>query len=108
MSDSKNPIFIFLTSQDYEEINDLKFTYENVEDIKAIEYKGCDIGYGALSTYIDFSRNLYPIADKEFISYFDKLLRTSVTTLLAMDKALADIEELKDKIRSVKNGYEGD
>ena len=25
-----------------------------------------------------------------------------------MDKALADIEELKDKIRSVKNGYEGD
>jgi hypothetical protein len=50
------------------------FDYNSVADIKNIKYKDVSIGYGALSSYISFTRNLEPIMDNDFRSYFDKLL----------------------------------
>lgn len=50
------------------------FDYNSVADIKSIKYKDVSIGYGALSSYISFTRNLEPIMDHDFRSYFDKLL----------------------------------
>ena len=55
----------------------MKFHYENVNDIKNIKYKNVNIGYACLSSYISFSRNLYPLIDDSFKVYFDNLLRNS-------------------------------
>lgn len=58
-----------------EEILSLTFDYESVEDIKNIEYDGVNIGYGCLSNYVSFTRNLNPLIDNEFREYFDSFLR---------------------------------
>lgn len=48
--------------------------YESIDDIKALEFKGIKIGYGALSSYISFTRNLEPDFDEEFRRFFNALL----------------------------------
>jgi hypothetical protein len=61
------------------------FNYESIEDIKKIKYNDCFIGYGALSSYISFTRNLEPEMDSKFKKYFNKLLNNQ--------KALGDFFE---------------
>jgi hypothetical protein len=67
-----------------------EYTYNSVDEIKKIKYKDCFIGYGALSSYISFTRNLEPQMDMQFRSYFDKMLNNQ--------KALGDY--FKDFIQS--------
>ena len=50
------------------------FNYESLEDIKNIKYKGVDVGLAAYSTYLSLSRNLNPLINGTFRSYFDKLI----------------------------------
>ena len=51
-----------------------EFTYDSVNDIKKLVYKDVSIGYGALSSYISFTRNLEPVMDDAFRSYFNRFL----------------------------------
>ncbi len=57
---------------DYSAVTPLK--YASVEEIKSLEYKHSFIGYAALSTYLTITRNLFPLIDDEFQSYFNGLL----------------------------------
>jgi hypothetical protein len=61
------------------------YNYSNIEEIKKLKYKDCFIGYGALSSYISFTRNLEPKMDTQFRRYFDKMLNNQ--------KALGDFFE---------------
>ena len=66
-----------LTISQFNVINEdveYSFLYDSVDDIKKITYKNVNIGYGALSSYISFTRNLEPLMDNNFRSYFDDLL----------------------------------
>lgn len=64
------------------------FAYENIDQIKKLEYKGINIGFGALSNYISGSRNLNPLLDDDFRLFFDESLRNSVLTILGVEKAV--------------------
>lgn len=50
------------------------YKYDSVNDIKKCEYKGVEIGYCCLSSYIFITRNLYPLVDDEFKQFFDVLM----------------------------------
>lgn len=54
-----------------------KFLYNNINEIKRIKYKDVSIGLACLSSYVSYTRNLYPLIDGSFIAYFDNLLRNS-------------------------------
>lgn len=71
--------------QDY---NQLTFDYNSNEDIKKLSYNHVDIGYAALSSYISPTRNLYPLMDQEFRSFFDELLRSTVIATDIVNEAL--------------------
>lgn len=66
----------------------MSFAYENIDQIKGLEYKGINIGLGALSNYISVSRNLNPLLDEDFRLFFDESLRNSVLTILGVEKAI--------------------
>lgn len=50
------------------------FTFNTLNEIKEINYRGAFIGYSALSGYISKTRNLEPDLGAEFREYFDVLL----------------------------------
>ena len=53
----------------------IDFSFETVYDIRRIEYRGCRIGYGVLSTYISLTRDCFPdFSKKELKNYFQQLL----------------------------------
>ncbi len=68
------------------------FLYENVSDIKKIIYKDCYIGYGALSSYVSYTRNQEPIMDQEFRKYFNDLLVSEILLVHAMINLLSQIK----------------
>jgi len=56
-------------------VDALKFDYNSVGDIKKLTYKNVKIGYGAFSSYVSLTRNLYPKIDDEFRNYFNLYLK---------------------------------
>jgi hypothetical protein len=75
--------------------NSLPLNYQTVNDIKAIEYKGARIGYGALSTYFSKTRNREPVMDDAFRNYFNRLLRMAVMLTDAAEQVVAELRPEK-------------
>jgi hypothetical protein len=71
------PLGQFVSSQNKKEVQNLKFDYHSIDELKAIEYRGVDIGYSVLSFYVDLRRNLYPVFNKATVAFFDQLLRVA-------------------------------
>jgi hypothetical protein len=67
----------YVTEEILSESRSTKFLYKDINDIKKIKYKDVSIGLACLSSYVSFTRNLYPLIDEKFITYFDNLLRNS-------------------------------
>jgi len=59
------------------ELSTVEFSYNSVNDIKNIYYKGVAVGLAAYSSFLSISRNLYPKIDSHFRNYFDKLLQSA-------------------------------
>lgn len=51
------------------------FNYDNVKELKAITYKGVDIGYGAFSNFVSQTRNVMPTFNSFFKEYINTILR---------------------------------
>ena len=66
----------------------IQFQYNNVQELKKIEYKGVKTGYSVLSTYINATRNLAPLIDETSKKYFDALFLRSVKLTDAFEKVL--------------------
>ncbi len=62
------------------------FKYENVNELKAITYKGVDIGYGAFSNFVSETRNVMPSFNNYFKEYINLILRSE---MLITDALLA-------------------
>lgn len=75
----------YIKKSDYPE-----YDYNSVADIKNIMYKDVYIGYGALSSYISFTRNLEPVMDDDFRKYFDSLLNSQVNLTEALLKIIEE------------------
>jgi hypothetical protein len=71
------PLGQFVSSQNKKEVQNLKFDYHSIDELKAIEYRGVDIGYSVLSFYVDLKRNLYPDFNEVTVAFFDQLLRVA-------------------------------
>jgi hypothetical protein len=53
----------------------VEFKIDTIQDVKKIKYRDVYIGYGALSSYVSYTRNLSPnFDDREVYSYFKDLL----------------------------------
>jgi hypothetical protein len=62
-----------------------KYDYESLEELKKVTYKGIDIGYGAVSSYISLTRNLYPKIDNELKRFLDALLQQQIILTEVME-----------------------
>lgn len=86
----------FLTDNDKQLISSINFEYSNFEDIKKLTYSELDIGWAALSTYIDHTRNLTPLCNSRFKNHFNKILESALIARFAFKNALEQIKP--DKI----------
>lgn len=69
-----------------------KFSYSNTNDIKRLTYKGVQIGFGALSSYVSYTRNLEPVMDEAFHTYFDLFLYSQVRLSEALNQMNNEIQ----------------
>lgn len=69
-------------------IKGLTFEYNDIKDIKELEFEGINIGLGALSAYITVSRNMNPLMDETFRVFFDESLRNSVLYFTALQESV--------------------
>lgn len=61
------------------------FHYDSQEELRKIKFNGVEIGLGAISSYITFTRNLNPEINDESRKYFDKLLSSQVLMTLIIE-----------------------
>lgn len=65
----------FYTPESRAAVDSFKFDYDSTDMIKKMTYKGVNIGYGAFSSYVSLTRNLYPNMNGAFRNYFDRYLK---------------------------------
>ena len=79
-----------------------QFTFNTVEEVKKIKYREVYLGYGALSSYVSYTRNQSPdFSDKETLAYFTDLLDSQMVLTDAIYKVL---DEYMPEKMNVYNG----
>lgn len=79
----------YITDDIIKEAESTIFEYKDVEELKELKYHGIDVGFGALSSYITWTRNINPdFTRKEIREYFDFLLESEVKLTLILEKVL--------------------
>lgn len=79
-----------------ETVQGLTFNYKSEAELRQLKYKGVQIGYGAMSSYITLTRNLNPVLKSNVVDYFNVLLKQQI---LLTELILKAIEEYNpDKI----------
>lgn len=73
-------------------INTYSPQYFSPEEFRRIEYKGVYIGYGAMSTYIQLTRDMDPILTKRVVAYLNKLLVQQVILTELFERACDDFK----------------
>lgn len=68
------------------------FEYNSVVELKALQYKGVDIGYAAFSTYVSQTRNITPPFDSPFHRFIDALLESQILLIEALDPYIDSIK----------------
>ncbi|MDR0330934.1 MAG: hypothetical protein LBH93_04405 [Chitinispirillales bacterium] len=82
-------------------VDSLRFDYDSAQEIKALTYKNVKIGYGAFSTYVTLTRNLYPETDGNFRRYFNQYLKAECILIELLGNVLDKVRP--DKV-SLYNG----
>lgn len=72
--------------------NNISLEYSNVSELRKLKYEGVEIGYGVMSSYISWTRNMNPVLDDEFRSYIDYLLRMEVRLIEIVKTIIKDFE----------------
>lgn len=91
------PFSKYHTIEEYKQ----NFHYSTVEEIKNIKYKGVEIGYSCLSSYLDYVRNPNPNVSHKFRAFFDRLLNEAVNFT---DKFEVLIQQEKPSVVIIYNG----
>lgn len=66
------------------------FDVRSVSELKSLTYKGVQVGYGALSTYISLTRNMEPDFSKvEIQSYFQELLNQQICLIEILENVIS-------------------
>lgn len=75
-----------VSRQEIEYWNKQAFSYNSIESIRNIKFHNVEIGLGAISSYISFTRNLEPVMDDTSRRYFDRFLKSQVIMTLAIER----------------------
>ncbi len=62
---------------------DVNWTYRNLDELRSLEYDGIRVGIPMMSSYIEYTRNLYPSVDTESRKYFDRQLTEGAKLVVA-------------------------
>lgn len=63
----------------------IQFEFESLADVKRLEFQGINIGMGAVSSYVSYTRNMTPELDKFKKNFFNKLLNANVKLVYALN-----------------------
>lgn len=80
-----------ITKESRENAVNAKFEYSNVQELKNLTYRGVDIGYGAFSTFVTYTRNVMPTFNEYLYKYIDYELRHEMMMTDAMIKYVDEI-----------------
>lgn len=72
-----------------------RFNYNNIQEIKKINYNNVNIGMGAVSSYVSFTRNIDPKINKVNKRIFDYMLTSGIYVLKAVENIIESISPVK-------------
>ena len=75
-----------VNADDIAESTKYKVDFNSVKDIKDLVYKGAEIGYGAFSSYVTFSRNVMPEMNDELRTYLSFLIKKEIAMYHALER----------------------
>lgn len=71
---------------------DQVFSFKNIAELKNVEYKGVNIGYSVLSTYISITRNINPEINSSSLLFFNHLINQSIRLTNAVLQLFEDVD----------------
>lgn len=86
------PFSRLLNPDEWKRIKVMRFDYNNIAELKQLEYRGINIGYGVASAYISRSRNIAPYMDEQARVFFDASLRNAAVAVAAELVAVERLE----------------
>lgn len=72
--------------------SEITFDYNSVDELKSLEYKGVNVGFGAVSSYISLTRNMNPDFTLSIRKYIDKLLHQQVVLTEILEKVISSFK----------------
>jgi len=81
----------YVTPQMASQAETMQFHFQSMEDLKAITFESIEIGYGALSSYVSYTRDIEAPAD-HIRNYIEDLLRLQVRMILALKELIASFK----------------
>ncbi|MDX2281777.1 MAG: hypothetical protein NW218_19460 [Saprospiraceae bacterium] len=61
---------------------------KSLDDLKTIEFNNVNLGYGLVSSYVSFTRNMAPLIDEKFLEYCRKILKYQQKLVLKFEQIL--------------------
>ncbi len=81
----------FITEDIRQQARQMTFHFQTMDELKAIQYDHIEIGYGALSSYISYTRNIEAnVGEEKLYQYLVDLLRMQVRMILTFKKIIKD------------------
>ncbi len=75
-----------ITKEDKKNSHKMAFSYNSVQELKSLKYRGVEIGYGAFSTFASHSLNIRPTFNQYFHEFIDCMLRSEVVMIDALNR----------------------
>lgn len=68
----------YITAEIRKKAEEYSLVYQNVKELKGLQYEGIEIGYAAFSTYVSYTRNIAPTFNDFLKNYLNYLMRSSI------------------------------
>ena len=75
-----------ITKEDEAEAAKVNVEFNSVQELKDLTYKGAELGFGAFSSYVTFSRNAMPDMTEDFKDYIRVLFHKEVLLYNAIER----------------------
>lgn len=72
--------------EDIKTAENFEFSFNSVDEVKAVIYKNVEVGYGALSTYVSSTRNIVPTFTDELKTYLTRFIRQEIAVFEAVNR----------------------
>lgn len=90
-----------LTVEDLTLAANFNLDYNDVATLKNITFQGVEIGYGAFSTFVTYTRNVMPSFNETLKGYLNRLMQSEIKLTLVLERF---IESVKPDLIVFHNG----